>query len=89
MWSAAVAGDSGNSARIVRNGLYEWAIEAVIPEQADESASRVYARDAGEAGHDRVNKPRLKRHRRIATRSDKLTSDFLAVVMIDALLDGL
>lgn len=88
MWPEAVAGDKGYSASELRNWLQERAIEPVIPYREDELGDHEYDRDASRERpiiERAIN--RLKRHRRIATRYDKLASSYLAMVTIACILE--
>jgi len=88
MWPEAVAGDRGYSAADLRNWLQERDIEPVIPYREDESGDHVYDRDAYRERpiiERAIN--RLKRHRRIATRYDKLASSYLAMVTFAGILE--
>jgi transposase len=90
MGPEAVAGGKGDSAAALRNWLHEREIEAVIPYRDDEMGTHEHEREAYRErpiiGHA-IN--RLKRHRRIATRSDKLASSYLAMVAIAMILEWL
>ncbi len=88
MWPEAVAGDRGYSASDLRNWLQERDIEPVIPYREDESGDHAYDRDAYRERpmiERAIN--RLKRHRRIATRYDKLASSYLALVTFACVLE--
>jgi len=88
MWPEAVAGDRGDSASDLRNWRQERAIEPVIPSREDESGDHAYDRDADRERpmiERAIN--RLKRHRRIATRYDKLASSYLAMVTFACVLE--
>jgi transposase len=88
VWPQAVAGDKGYSARTLRSWLEEREIEPVIPYRQDELGDHAYDR---EAYRDRsmIERTfnRLKRHRRIATRFEKLASSYLALVTIAMMLE--
>lgn len=88
MWPEAVAGDRGDSASDLRTWLQERDIEPVIPYREDESGDHAYDRDADRERpmiERAIN--RLKRHRRIATRYDKLASSYLAMVTFACVLE--
>ena len=88
LWPEAVAGDKGYSASDLRNWLQARDIEAVIPYREDEAGAHDYDRDAYRERpmiERAIN--RLKRHRRIATRYDKLASSYLAMVTLACILE--
>ncbi len=88
MWPEAVAGDKGYSASDLRNWLQARDIEPVIPFREDESGDHGYDRDAYRERpiiERTIN--RLKRHRRIATRYDKLASSYVAMVTFACILE--
>jgi transposase len=88
MWPEAVAGDKGYSASDLRNWLQAHDIDAVIPYRADEAGDHGYDREAYRERpiiERAIN--RLKRYRRVATRSDKLASSYLAMLTIAMILE--
>lgn len=86
MWPEAVAGDRGYSASELRNWLQQRDVEAVIPYREDEMGEHAYDRERPIIERA-IN--RLKRYRRIATRSDKLARSYLAMVPIACILEWL
>lgn len=90
MWPEAVAGDKGYSASDLRNWLAAREIEAVISKRADEMPPNDYDRDKyRERPKIELAINRLKRFRRVATRYEKLTSSYLAMVTIAMILEWL
>ncbi len=90
MWPEAVAGDKGYSSTELRNWLARREIAAVIPYRVDERGPHDYDRQLYRERpviERTIN--RLKRHRRIATRYDKLASSYLAMVTIACILEWL
>lgn len=90
MWPEAVAGDKGYRASDIRHWLGEREIEAVIPFRSDEMGNHVYDREAYRERpviERTIN--RLKRHRRIATRYEKLAASYLAMITIAMILEWL
>ncbi len=88
MWPEAVAGDRGYSAAELRNWLQARDIASVIPCREDELGDHEYDRAAYRERpiiERAIN--RLKRHRRIATRYDKLASSYLAMVTFACILE--
>lgn len=87
---AALAGDRAYSSPAIRGWLTQHAITAVIPYRKDEAGDRVYDRelyrDRSRIEHT-VN--RLKRFRRVATRSEKVAAQFLAMATLAMILDWL
>jgi len=90
LWLDAVAGDKGYSATALRNWLSAREIVAVIPHRADELGTNDYDRDLyKERSMIERSINRLKRHRRIATRYEKLAVTYLAMVTIACILEWL
>ncbi len=90
MWPDAVAGDKGYSASELRNWLQAREIDAVIPYREDEMGPHLYDRALYRERpviERTIN--RLKRFRRIATRYDKLATNYLAMVTIAVILEWL
>jgi transposase len=90
MWPDAVAGDKGYSSSDLRNWLQAREIEADIPKREDEMPPHDYDRDKSRERpviEQTIN--RLKRFRRVATRYEKLTSSYLAMVTIVMILEWL
>lgn len=90
LWPDAVAGDKGYSASALRNWRQAHDIDAVIPYRVDESGDHTYDREAYRERpiiERTIN--RLKRHRRIATRYQKLASSYLAMVAIACVFEWL
>jgi len=88
MWPEAVAGDKGYSASELRTWLQARDIEPVIPYREDESGAHEYDKDQYRERsiiERAIN--RLKRHRRIATRYDKLASSYVAMVTFACILE--
>ena len=88
MWPEAVAGDRGYSAAELRNWLQARDIASVIPCREDELGDHEYDRAAYRERpiiERAIN--RLKRHRRIAIRYDKLASSYLAMVTFACILE--
>ncbi len=82
----AVVGDRGYSGRPTRDHLRRRGIAAVIPQLKTEKASRLM--DWGLYRERNVVERlvgRLKEHRRIATRYDKLAASYLAFVQLAAI----
>lgn len=83
LWPEAVAGDKGYSGADLRNWLLQREITAVIPYRGDEMGPHDYDRDRSRERpiiERTIN--RLKRFRRVATRSDKLADSYLAMVTL-------
>jgi transposase len=90
MWPDAVAGDKGYSSSTLRNWLGEREIEAVIPYRTDELGPHEYDKDLyRERPKIEQTINRLKRFRRVATRYEKLTTSYLAMVTLAMILDWL
>jgi transposase len=90
LWPEAVAGDKAYSAAELRAWLAEREITAVIPQRADERGANDYDRDAYRERPiiERMFN-RLKRHRRIATRYEKLAQSYVAMFTLASILEWL
>ncbi len=83
----AVAGDKGYSSSTVRRYLRGRGIEAVVPTRADQRSLPTFDRAAyRERNVVERTVNRLKRHRAIATRYEKLEGTFHALLTIAAIL---
>ncbi len=90
LWFDALAGDRGYSTHNVRDWLARNEIAAVIPRQGTERGPRNY--DEAAYRHRNVVERtinRLKRYRRIATRSDKLRTSYQAMLTLACILEWL
>lgn len=88
MWPDAVAGDEGYNATTLQTLLQEREIEAVLPQRVDETGPNDDDADLyRECPLIEQTINRLKRWRRIATRSEKRAANYLALVMIAMTLD--
>ena len=90
MWPEAVAGDKGYSGADLRNWLAQREIEAVIPYRKDEAGPHEYDRALYRERpliERTIN--RLKRFRRVATRFEKRSATYLAMVTIAMILEWL
>lgn len=90
LWPEALAGDKGYSSSALRNWLLHRDIDAIIPRRKDELGPNEYdhARYRERSIIERTINW-LKRFRRVATRSDKLASSYLAMVTIAMMLEWL
>lgn len=82
-----VAGDKGYSSRTVRASLRRRGMGAVIPRRRDEPAQQAFDR-AAYRERNRVERliNRLKQYRALATRYEKLTVTFHALLTIAMIL---
>ena len=82
-----VAGDKGYSSRTVRRYLRRRGIGAVIPRRRDEPPQTTFDR-AAYRERNRVERlfGRLKQHRAIATRYDKLADHYAACLLLASIL---
>ena len=82
-----MAGDKGYSSRTVRRYLRGRGIGAVIPRRANEPPQVTFDREAYRE-RNRVERlfNRLKQHRAIATRYDKLGSHYAALLLLASIL---
>jgi len=82
-----VAGDKGYSSRTVRDYLQQRGIGAVIPRRRDEPPQPTFDR-AAYRERNRVERlfNRLKQHRAIATRYDKLAEHYCALLLLASIL---
>ena len=90
LWPEAVTGDTGYSGSELRNWLAAREIVAVIPQRAKEMGTNDYDRELYKERsmiERAIN--RLKRHRRIATRYEKLAATYLAMATIACILEWL
>jgi transposase len=83
-----VAGDKGYTGRKIRRYLRRRAIGAVIPRRRNEPRRGVRFDRAAYRERNKVERlvRRLKRHRAIATRYEKLAAHFEALVVIGCIL---
>lgn len=90
MWPQALAGDKGYSSTEIRTWLGEREIEAVIPKRRDEMDPKTCDR-AMYRERTRIEQTinRLKRFRRVATRYEKRSATYLAMVTIAMILEWL
>lgn len=90
MWPDALAGDKGYSSSNLRSWLQDREITAVIPKRSDEMGPNDYDKDLyRERPKIEQTINRLKRFRRVATRYEKLTSSYLAMVTLAMILEWL
>jgi transposase len=84
---ARIAGDKGYSSRAVRRYLRSRGIGAVIPRRRDEPPQLTFDR-AAYRERNRVERlfGRLKQHRAIATRYDKLADHYAALLLLASIL---
>jgi transposase len=85
---ARVAGDKGYTGKATRTYLRRRGIGAVIPRQARERRRGVRFDRAAYRERNRIERTinRLKQHRAIATRYDKLQTTYHALLTIAAIL---
>ncbi len=82
-----IAGDKGYSSRAVRGYLRQRGIGAVIPRRSTELPQVTFDRAAyGERNRVERLFNRLKQHRAIATRYDKLAEHYCALLLLAAIL---
>ena len=82
-----VVGDKGYSSPKARRTARRRGIQPVIPTKKDERPQRRFDRDLYRE-RNRVERciNRLKQYRRVATRYEKLAANFLAMLIIAAIL---
>jgi transposase len=87
-WFDALVGDRGYSSGALRRWLAEREITAVIPHRRDEHGPDGYDRTLyRERNVVERTINRLKRYRRIATRYEKLASNYQAMITIACVLE--